>query len=362
VGTELGAWVSGNSGAEWSRLSGGLPTVPVYDIAIQARENDVILATHGRGFWILDDASPLEHADAAGGGSVLFPVRNTASFHVTGRLGFRPGGAQGNRYFMGRNPDSGALITYAFDHEPASEVAISILDESGAPISRLPGERQAGVHRVAWDLGYPSAVTRRERRSPTLARVLPGTYQAALYVGDDEAGRVSFQVKAITGTDPAARRELTQYLRRLDLAQGRVESAVETTARIEEDLKSAQAALDRHPSPSRTLREQSASLLTRTRALLAGLRGTPPDSDGGNIPPEEIERTTVLTRVEELERDLRLSGDAPTETHERDLAWIEKTLTERLAALKTIVDVDLSAFHAALEVEGVPWTPGRLPR
>jgi hypothetical protein len=235
-----------------------------------------------------------------------------------------------------------------------------ILDESGAPISRLPGERRAGVHRVAWDLGYAS-VARRERRSPTLARVPPGIYQAALHLGDDEAGRVSFQVEAIAEPDSDARRELTQYLRRLDVAQGRLESAVETAARIEEDLKSAQAALDRHPPPSRTLREQSASLLTRTRALLAGFRGTPPDSDG-NIPPEEIERTTVLTRVEELERDLRLSGDAPTETHERDLAWIEKTLTERLAALKTLVEFDLSAFHAALDVEGVPWTPGRLPR
>ncbi|MGH9320038.1 MAG: glycosyl hydrolase, partial [Vicinamibacteria bacterium] len=360
VGTELGAWVSGNGGGEWVRFSGGLPTVPVYDIAIQERENDVILATHGRGFWILDDASPLERAETTGPGSVLFPVRNTALFHVTGRLGFRPGGAQGNRYFMGRNPDFGALITYALDREPPEDVTISIMDESGAPIMRIPTERHAGVHRIAWDLAYPTTAIA-DHRPRGLPHVLPGTFQAALHVGDQEAGRVSFQVEAITGTDPGARRELTDFLRRLDLARGRTEAAVETAERIEEDLKSAEAALDLHPSATRTLREKNAIVLARTRALLSNFRGTPPDTDG-NIPPEEIERTVVLTRLEELERDLRLSSDAPTDIHERDLAWIENTLMVRLSELKTIVEVDLAALHAALDVEGVPWTPGRFPR
>ncbi|HEY3130762.1 MAG TPA: glycosyl hydrolase [Acidobacteriota bacterium] len=111
VGTEFGAFFSIDGGQKWTRFGGGLPTVPVHDIAIQERENDLVLGTHGRGFWVLDDVTPLEKLSrqALESQSLLFPVRDALLYSLTAS---HPAGAQAERFFAAKNPEFGALISY----------------------------------------------------------------------------------------------------------------------------------------------------------------------------------------------------------------------------------------------------------
>ncbi|MEE8171126.1 MAG: glycosyl hydrolase, partial [Phycisphaerae bacterium] len=115
VGTEFGVFFTTDGGEAWIKLTGGIPTIAVRDIAMQRRENDLVLATFGRGFYILDDYTPLRQADAAlfEQEAVLFPVKDAPHYVETSRLGGRSGrGWQGSAYYVAPNPPFGAVFTY----------------------------------------------------------------------------------------------------------------------------------------------------------------------------------------------------------------------------------------------------------
>ncbi|MBI3567505.1 MAG: hypothetical protein HY084_04785 [Gemmatimonadetes bacterium] len=155
AGTETGAWASWDRGTHWVSLRGDLPVVPVRDIQIHPRDNDLLLATHGRGLYILDDLTPLQQiADAAASDAVLFDVRPTIRWwNSWGR-----DGNLGQRKWAGENPPNGAIISYYLKAQPAGEVNIEVTDASGRVVrhmTRVPDE--AGVNRVTWDLRYDPA-------------------------------------------------------------------------------------------------------------------------------------------------------------------------------------------------------------
>ncbi len=154
AGTEFGAFFSTDRGGHWSQLTGNFPAVPVWDMKIQARENDLVLATHGRGIWIMDDITPLEQlAEArAAKTAYLFPVRDELLFqpdntHNSGMTSYG---------FEGENPAYGAIITYLLDGQPAAPtVKLDVLDASGAVVRTLPltsDDKTGGMHRVEWDM------------------------------------------------------------------------------------------------------------------------------------------------------------------------------------------------------------------
>src|SRR5204863_6061587 len=115
AGTERGLFMSNDLGAHWSRIKLNLPTVPVDDIAIHPRDNDLVLGTHGRSIWILDDLTPLEQlTDGVLAEDLhLFDFRPATSWHISNR-----GGNTGHRIFLGTNPPNGALVTYFLKAEP----------------------------------------------------------------------------------------------------------------------------------------------------------------------------------------------------------------------------------------------------
>jgi photosystem II stability/assembly factor-like uncharacterized protein len=114
TGTEFGVYFSIDGGAKWIRLKGGLPTIAVRDLAIQERENDLVLATFGRGFYILDDYTPLRHlkADDVNRPAVLFPVKEGLQFIEYQEHGFPLKGFLGESFFATPNPKIGAVFTY----------------------------------------------------------------------------------------------------------------------------------------------------------------------------------------------------------------------------------------------------------
>jgi photosystem II stability/assembly factor-like uncharacterized protein len=212
VGTEAGVWASWNRGVNWVSLRGSLPVTPVRDMQIHPRDNDLLLATHGRGLYILDDLTPLQNLAAAQTADAeLFDIRPSIRWNIWNR-----DGNLGQRRYAGDNPPNGAMISYFLKSQPAGEVNIEVATASGTVVRRfrrVPDE--AGVNRIVWDLRYDAAGgagggaaggaaadtslrgLRERRRSaetdggapqgggrggPSAAGVLPGTYQVTLIV------------------------------------------------------------------------------------------------------------------------------------------------------------------------------------
>ena len=151
VGTEFGVYATVDGGHEWTQLKAGLPGVPVDDIQIQARANDLVLGTHGRGIYILDDLTPLENLAKAKAAQVayLFPVQDALLFQPNASHN----SGMGSAGFTGQNPDPGPHISYLLkDVAPDAKVALSVVDASGATIRALPVNKQVGLHRLSWDM------------------------------------------------------------------------------------------------------------------------------------------------------------------------------------------------------------------
>ena len=192
AGTELGLFVSYTGGREWIALNlKNLPNVSVHDILVHPRDNDLILATHGRSIWILDDATPLQQMSPAilNGEGHLFPVRPALRFTTRfTRYGI------GDKVFAGPNPPYGALISYYLKDKPDDKTAfkVQILDRSGKLVQEIERPaKEKGLNRVTWNLRFGGAEVRRapsdEETSftgpPRGPQVLPGTYTVKLTVG-----------------------------------------------------------------------------------------------------------------------------------------------------------------------------------
>ncbi|HEY9231631.1 MAG TPA: hypothetical protein VIS78_05775, partial [Blastocatellia bacterium] len=193
AGTELGLFVSYSGGNAWMPLNlKNLPAVAVHDILVHPRENDLILATHGRSLWVFDDATPIQQMSEpiAASDAHLFDIRPALRF--TSR--FTRYGI-GDKVFAGPNPPYGALITYYLKSkaDDKTTVKVEVLDGSGKVIREIKqAPKEAGLNRLSWDLRYEGPRIRREPPpeeqaffgGPRGPQVLPGSYTVRLTVGD----------------------------------------------------------------------------------------------------------------------------------------------------------------------------------
>ncbi len=193
AGTEAGVYVSFDDGGSWQPLQLDLPLTPVTDLQIQKQRNDLVASTSGWGFWVLDDLSVLQQADAAKDqGAHLF--QNRDAYRAVGLGG---GGGNGN---TGENPPNGAILDFFLEEVSEGEITLEILTSTGAPIRTFSdqpdqgaGEEsltvKAGMNRMVWNLRYPEVY-----RVPGLysfgslqgRRVVPGPYTARLTVDGEE--------------------------------------------------------------------------------------------------------------------------------------------------------------------------------
>jgi photosystem II stability/assembly factor-like uncharacterized protein len=149
IGTEMGVWASWDKGAHWVSIRGDVPPTPVRDIQVHPRDNDLLLATHGRGLYIMDDISALQNVNVAeAADATLFDIRPSTRWVMWSR-----DGNLGQKKWTGENPPARALITYFLKSQPPGEVNITITDKDGRTVRRMRrAADDAGLNRVAWDL------------------------------------------------------------------------------------------------------------------------------------------------------------------------------------------------------------------
>ena len=200
LGTEFGLWVSIDGGVNWAQFKGGhLPAVAVRDLAIHPRDNDLVIATHGRGLWIVDDITPLRALDAN-------LISSEASFvsarPIQQRIEANGGWPNGAAAFVGENPPAGAVITYyQRTRHLFGKLKIDVLDSRGAVIDSLPASTRRGLNRVVWTMHLraphvpPAAqVSQAGTQGP---RVLPGIYRIRM-----EKNGAVYETQLNIGLDP----------------------------------------------------------------------------------------------------------------------------------------------------------------
>ena len=159
VGTEFGVFFSAEGGNHWVQLKGGLPPVPVHDIAIQPRFNDLVLGTHGRGIWILDDLTPLEHLARAKQATnvFLYPVLDVAPARAEQQPEFRHGNPWLHRDRIRRSVRRIAYLVR--DIAADAKVSLEILNSAGTVVRVLPVNRNPGLYRTNWDMRVGAPLT-----------------------------------------------------------------------------------------------------------------------------------------------------------------------------------------------------------
>ena len=194
VGTEFGLYFTIDGGKKWIQLKGGIPSLPVRDLAIQKRENDLVLATFGRGFYVLDDYSPLRNLKPENlqEPAHIFPIKDALMFIQSAPYGHRGKAFQGESFFTADNPPVGTVFTYyvkdalktkkqkrqdiekekikkgepidypsfdeirAEDNEEAPYLLFTVSDESGRVVRRMKTAGSKGVNRIVWNFRYPT--------------------------------------------------------------------------------------------------------------------------------------------------------------------------------------------------------------
>ncbi len=203
VGSEFSLFVSIDGGKSWAQFKGNhFPAVAVRDLAIQPRENDLVLATHGRGIWIVDDITPLR---ALTPDLLTQEVAFVSARPVQQRIEGSGGWANGDAAFVGDNPPEAAVITYyQRSRHLFGKLKLEILDESGRVLDELPASKRPGLNRVTWPMRAkpprvpPAAqIAFAGTRGP---RLVPGVYTVRL----TKAGKVS-ETKLTVGLDRRAK-------------------------------------------------------------------------------------------------------------------------------------------------------------
>jgi photosystem II stability/assembly factor-like uncharacterized protein len=317
AGGELGLHVSFDGGGKWVRMHlGNLPPVAVRDITIHPRDNDLILGTHGRSIWILDDVTPLQEINdqVTAESAYLFSMRPTLRFDGGGGRGGGVGQG-GNKPFAGPNPPFGAAITYYLKESGAAKV--EVLDAAGKLVRDLgPMPQQAGLNRVMWDLRYEGPHVRNvgpaaegggfnfPARGPL---VLPGKYTVRLTAGGKTLTR-ELDVKldsTIPVTSEALHTQLEVNLKLRDM-QSSVNDALREIdsykSQIESSEKSVRA-LD--PQATKLLASLLAERLQQLSTMELKL-ARPGDIPGYSMAPRLVDRISALLNA--IDRVL----DSPT--------------------------------------------------
>ena len=356
AGTESGMYVSFDDGASWKPFNLNLPVVPITDLAV--KENDLVVATQGRSFWVLDDLTPLHQLSdqVAQGDMHLFTPRPT--YRMEGYYVEDPEG-------MGENPPNGVMLHYTFAEAPDSgAVALKILEEDGTPVQTFTPEAEeedkklpiaSGMNRFVWDLRYPDA---EEFEGLILwggglsgPKAVPGQYQARLVVGEDSV-TVPFEVMQDPRSDvPLAGLE-EQFAFLLDVRDKLSETheAIEQIRDVREQVTDVTAKLDDGQAGADTLQAAADSLLAKITAVEEALYQTKNQSrqDPLNYP---IRLNNKLSAV----GSTVAAGDFPPTDQAREVKEeVTAEIDRELAELRAILQTDLERFNALVREEAVP--------
>jgi len=410
AGTEFGVFFSIDTGASWTRLKGGVPTIAVRDLAIQEREGDLVLGTFGRGFYVLDDYTALRHVtrERLEQEAALFPVRRAYMFATAYPLGFPGKSFQGASFYAAPNPPYGAVFTYHLkedlrslgdarreseaetaksggdtpypswerlreeDAEADPEIVLTVRDEDGGVVRHLAGPTQAGFQRVAWDLRYPppepvdlSPGERMPWQSPPRGPLAaPGRYSVELQkrvrgeltaLGEPQR----FEVVPLSAArlPEADRVELLAFQRKAGRLYRALLGAVEAAGEAQGRIEHLRAALVATPGADSAWRGELDGIEARLRRVTERLSGDETRASRSEPTPPSLEE-----RLSRVVGDHWARTTAPTGTQERAYAIVAEEFPAVLEELRSVVETELRGLEERAEAAGAPWTPGRVPR
>lgn len=362
LGTEFGAYLSFDHGENWEPFGSNFPRVRVDDIKIQPREHDLIVATHGRSLWILDDITPLEEMSrAARQEMTLFDLRPATSW----RQIETSSGQEGQRPFAAENPPYGAVISYTLPKAVTEKVVITILDSQGNLVRRLDGTGVEGLNRVTWDLRYPAIGPSSAEQKWAIAGgffyraadgppVEPGVYTVKISEGANQATKtvnVSDDPDvSMSNADRAARRVAMMrayelYKSTLDGAN-RLRAMREALAATIKVWKAEGAA----PVPD-PVRKQADTLSHEADELAPLFIGNPDPLNEPlvRLPPPLPERVAHVLFI------LENYSAAPRPRDAGELSGLARLEHDAMQRLHQTIDVDLKSLNQALAAAGVPY-------
>jgi photosystem II stability/assembly factor-like uncharacterized protein len=348
VGTELGLFVTLDRGGQWTRVTANLPTVPIAEITLHPRDNDMILGTHGRSVWILDDLTPFQQAaEALEREAFMFEIP-TAEQSNPGA--FRPNFAgPGDRRFWGDNPPAGAAIAY-YLASAADELSITIQDGQGNAVRTISGgileeHRAVGINRVYWDLRYAPLPTTGGgaggRGNANAPFVMPGDYSVSVVADGGAIGTRSVRVIGdrvieITNADRNLLHDASLTLHELQSTANETGEAVgalsERLSAIGETLDEA----DDVPVSVRTMFDEVENLVTDFGRRLG---------DGGR---GRRGASTIRGQISSVKRQLMASTSAPTEVQLRISREVEQDLALVVEEVNRVIGDSMPALYRAL--------------
>ena len=411
AGTEFGVFFSKDGGSNWVQLKSGIPTIAVRHMAIQKRECDLVLATFGRGFYIMDDYSPLrdlnkENLDKE---AHLFPIKAALLYNP-----FSNKDNQGDTYFTAPNPDFGASFTYFLKEAPKSSKAIrteeekklfkegkpipqptwrelelegkeesshlifTIKDSDGNIIRRLTQNPLKGINRVNWDLRYnnPTATSVAGSFNPTAESsgrrgggngllVMPGEYSVELALWHQgELKPLAGPVKFLTKKPDLVTLPAENYKENIDFAKevSRLSIAMTGTNRMTNEMMSKvehiKQAIYATPDAGQDLMDRARKLGNELEEINFLLNGVQPKASREETPPTQV---PLNIRLSSISYGFVGNLSAITNTEKESLAILKDEFPPVLERLTKLVEKDIPSLEEELTRLDAPWTPGRMP-
>ncbi len=409
VGSEFGVFFTVNGGGNWTKLKGGSPNMSFRDLVIQTRENDLVGATFGRSFYVLDDYTPLREVseDMLTNGLVLFPVRKADWYVPRSPLGCdgTPGckASQGDSFWTAPNPAFGATFTYyladdilstkdarrkvekekeknnedvvaigwdqviAESREDAPAILFTVYDAAGAIVDHVEGPAKAGFHRVAWDLRYPPVEPwmpveeGEESHDGTGVLVVPGRFTVTMQKrinGElvDLGQRQAFDVVSIR-PDPVlpgtTQPQRVVYESQVDELIRAASGTIQAIDAVIAELDAVKETLGRAKTDG-SLYELAHTLQQSIREQRDHLANNEARDMYNDLPA-----MSVSARLWHARFDPQSNAHGPTTSQQESLRIARKLYDETVAELRQLVDVDYEGLKDAMDSARVPWTPGR---
>jgi len=402
--TEFGVFVSFNGGDSWAKFSAGMPTISIRDLQIQRREDDLVAASFGRGFFVLDDYSALRElaGDTLEQEAVLFPTRDADWYFERGVLGATRKGSQGDQLYVADNPPFGAVLTYhlaegfptaekqrqeqekaalkdnkavkfpgwdsviAEQRETAPALKLVIKNSDGQVIRRIEAPTKKGFHRVAWDLRHPYSGSVEtppnwQGLPPSGFMAIPGQYSAELVLIKDGASRVldgpvSFAVNRLY--EPALKgaplEEVNAFWTELAQVSGQVSAATYALDDAVEDVEILYKMLAASATSPGDLESTLHQLRQELYVLEEALSGN--QSKGSIGAYDEHRITSWLWHAYGGVSD---STYGPTPAHRQSLDNAKTSFAPVRDRLNSIMNEELPAIRRALNERGAPWGRGQ---
>jgi hypothetical protein len=404
-GTEFGCFCTVDGGEKWFQLRGGMPTIQVREIEIQRDENDLVLATFGRGFMILDDYSPLrEVGPELLDKNHMFPIKKGQIYRQVAPMAGGPRAFQGSNFYTAPNPEFGVTFTYylkeslktkksqrqendrkaaaagkdvfypsweelkAEDREVAPSVWLTIRDAGGKIVRKLPGSSSKGMTRATWDFRHAAFSAggggggRRGRGGGGAGAVaVPGKYTVEVSkLVDGESTQLipptEFEIEPLGFGDLTEinRQEIVTFCEQVAKLANAVTAATQLAGEAADQLAAVEQLTQNSPLVDPALWREVRAMQLRLLDLQEKFSGDPTRSSRN-----EDAMPGISGRLSNAMFGAMGSTTGPTGTHRKQFEVAGAEYEQTAAELRTLIETELPALLEKLDAAGAPWTPGR---